>query len=211
MPVLTRKRKRETSPPPQDTTSEETKPGEPAAPMHVPVPIKAIIDTRPVQITFASHLLESEPYDFGLGPPSSIIGCVMEPSSPDFVPLKPGSTCAYIESTVTLRTSDQLPLRARDWLRMLSAVHVSPSTIYSRHMVRYKMREMRQSGCEKRIRDGGRVVERVPGARVWTEVFTEPLRSNCTMGYILNKVLESMGRFGFRSATTTMKKRKRGM
>ncbi|OQO00225.1 hypothetical protein B0A48_14012 [Cryoendolithus antarcticus] len=211
MPVLTRKRKRETSPPPQDTTSEETKPGEPAAPMHAPLPIKTIIDTRPVEISFASHLLESEPYDFGLGPPNFIIGCVMEPSSPDFVPLEPGSTCAYIEFTVTLRTSDQLPSRARDWLHMLSAVDVTPSTIYSRHMVRYKMREMQQSECEKRIRDGGRVVERVPGANIWIELFTEPLRSKCNMGYILNKALESMGRFAFRSTTTTMKKRKRVM
>nr|OQO19609.1 hypothetical protein B0A51_12970 [Rachicladosporium sp. CCFEE 5018] len=211
MPVLTRKRKRETSPPPQDTTSEETKPGEPAAPMHARLPIKANIDTRPVEISFASHLLESEPYDFGLGPPNSIIGCVMEPSSPEFVPLEPGSTCAYIKFTVTLCTSDQLPSRARDWLHVLSAVDVTPSTIYSRHMVRYKMREMQQSGCEKRIRDGGRVVERVPGARIWIELFTEPLRSNCNMGYILNKALESMGRFAFRSTTTTMKKRKRGM
>ncbi|KAK6441338.1 hypothetical protein LTR95_002424 [Oleoguttula sp. CCFEE 5521] len=214
MPVLTRKRKGIASPSPPDGETADTKVTKPdisAAPAPAPAPIKAIIDTRPVEITSPSHLLEGEPYDFGLGPPNSIIGCVMEPSSPDFVPLKPGSTCAYIEFTVTLCTSNNLPLRARDWLHMLSAVNVSPSTIYSRHMVRYKLREMRQSGCEKRIRDGGRDVERVPGARIWTEVFTEPLLSNCSMGYILNKALESTGRFGFRSTTTTTKKRKRGM
>ncbi|KAK6434245.1 hypothetical protein LTR95_009573 [Oleoguttula sp. CCFEE 5521] len=161
MPVLTRKRKRETSPsPPGSETAgtKATKRSAFAAPIPLPAPIKAIIDKRPVEISFASHLLESEPYNFGLGSPNSIIACVMEPSSPDFVALKEGSTCAYIEFTVTLCTSNALPLRALDWLHMLSAVDIPPSTVYSRHMVRYKMREMRESGCEKRIRDGGRDV-----------------------------------------------------